>query len=61
MVHTQATLREDAILASIRFDTFAVLNNKRIITLDMERSKYKKLALSGGRSFMLPGLYQPRM
>jgi len=45
VVHTQATLREDAILASIRFDTFAELKNKRIITLDMERSKYKKARL----------------
>ena len=44
-VRTQATLREDAILASIRFDTFAELKNKGIITLDMERSQYKEVRL----------------
>ena len=42
VVRTQAELREDAILASIRFDTYAELKkDKGIITLDMERSKYK--------------------
>ena len=37
-VYTQAILRENARLPSIRFDTYAELTNERIITLDMERS-----------------------
>ena len=44
-VRTQATLREDAILASIRFDTYAELKSKGILTLDMERSQYKEARL----------------
>ena len=46
VVRTQATLREDAILASIRFDTYAELDkDKGIITLDIERSQYKEARL----------------
>ena len=52
-VLTQAELREDAILASIRFDTYAELKgkdkdkkkSKGIITLDMERSQYREIRL----------------
>jgi len=45
-VRTQAELREDAILSSIRFDTYAeLIDDKGIITLDMERSKYKEIRL----------------
>jgi hypothetical protein len=50
-VHTQATLREDAKLASIRFDTFAELKDKRIITLDMECSNYGKVRLKRRQVF----------
>jgi hypothetical protein len=45
-VYTQATLRERNVkLESIRFDTFAELKDKRIITLDMERSRSRKVRL----------------